>query len=30
MAANFLKSLFGDDDLEQQDEYYENPQPANH
>lgn len=30
MAANFLKSLFGDDDLEQQDEYYENPQPASH
>lgn len=27
MAANFLKSLFGDDDLEQ-DDYYENKQPA--
>lgn len=28
MAANFLKSLFGDEDLEQQDDYYENKQPA--
>lgn len=27
MAANFLKSLFGDDEVEQ-DEYYENNRPA--
>lgn len=31
MAANFLKSLFGDEDVDEQESYYESPtqQPAN-